>query len=387
MNITLTKERQFLCCAVADDEVWHKASLLDLLKEVGDEQAFTFAKAHDAESIVACALKACLGEKPLPTHWQEAYENITHKLTLYMQVLERAGAALAKANIPLLALKNSGIARGIYPDLAGCPMGDIDVLVDVNDFDRAHAVMLEHGFVFDSRSPLGEKTVEEAKRSGGSEYRYRLEDGTTLWFELQWRPVAGRWINEDQEPKTEYLVARSVPIEGSDVRLLAPTDNLLQVALHTAKHSYVRAPGFRLHTDVDRIVRRCDIDWGRFCREVERLTVCTAVYFSLALAVQLLHTPIPEWVLKRLKPVWWRRSLILRSLLHVGLFYPDTPKWSRLGYIVFNILLYDSYKGLLRGVFPSIQTMRERHGLKSTWTLPFYYVSRMMGLILKRANH
>jgi hypothetical protein len=387
MKINLTQEQQFLCCAIADDEAWHQEALCALLDEVGDETAFALAEAHDAASIVACALAACLDEKSLPAHWNEAHKKIQKKLTLFMKELDRVGAALAKANIPLLALKNSGIARGIYPNLAGSPMGDIDVLVDVDDFDKAHAIMLELGFVFDSRSPLGEKTVEEAKRSGGSEYRYVLDDGSTLWFELQWRVVAGRWINENQEPKAKYLIARSVPIKGSDVRLLAPTDNLLQVALHTAKHSYVRAPGFRLHTDVDRIVRRCDIDWGTFCREVERLTVCTAVYFSLVLASYLLHTPVPDWVLNRLKPAWWKRKLILRSLLRVDLFNPDDPKWSRLGYIVFNILLYDSPKGLFRGLFPSVQTMRQRHGLKSVWTLPFFYVFRMMGLILKRANH
>jgi len=56
--------------------------------------------------------------------------------------------------------------------------------------------------------------------------------------------VAGRWIRPDQEPGAEELLARSISIPGSAARLLAPEDNLLQIALHTAKHSYVRAPGF-----------------------------------------------------------------------------------------------------------------------------------------------
>jgi len=387
MKITLTSEQEFLCCAVSDDAVWHQTALLDCVKQLGDEKAFAMAEKNDSASIVACTIASCLGEESLPSSWQGAHDKIDKKLTLFMRELDRVGHALSEVNIPLIALKNSGIARGIFPDLAGSPMGDIDVLVDVNDFDRAHLIMLELGYTFGSRSPLGESTLEAAKRSGGSEYTYTLEDGSTLWFELQWRPVAGRWINEDQEPKTAELIARSVPIAGSEVRLLAPSDNLLQVALHTAKHSYVRAPGFRLHTDVDRIVRRCDVDWQIFCAEVERLGVRTAVYFSLALASQLLHTPVPNEVLKQLEPTWWKRKLILKSLLRVGLFNPDDPKWSRLGYIFFNIMLYDSYKGLLRSVFPSIECMRQRHGLKSVWALPFVYVFRMLGLVSKRANH
>ena len=93
--------------------------------------------------------------------------------------------------------------------------------------------------------------------------------------------AGGRAVDSaDQEPQAEELLARSVPIPGSAARLLAPEDNLLQVALHTAKHSYVRAPGFRLHTDVDRIVRRQPLNWEVFLTRVMSLEVKTPVYFS-----------------------------------------------------------------------------------------------------------
>ena len=51
------------------------------------------------------------------------------------------------------------------------------------------------------------------------------------------------------------LIDRSQQIEGTSLRILSPEDNLLQVCLHTAKHSYVRSPGFRLHLDVDQLFR------------------------------------------------------------------------------------------------------------------------------------
>ena len=92
-----------------------------------------------------------------------------------------------------------------------------------------------------------------------------------LWWELQWRPVSGRWIRPDQEPDSAGLVDRSRPMEGTRARLLSPVDNLLQVALHLAKHSYVRAPGLRLHTDVDRVVRRQPIDWEAFAAELRSM--------------------------------------------------------------------------------------------------------------------
>ena len=90
------------------------------------------------------------------------------------------------------------------------------------------------------------------------------------------------------------LIDNSINIKNSSVKILAPEDNLLQVALHTAKHSYVRAPGFRLHSDVDRIIRFQKIDWSHFEKIVLKLKLKTAVYFSLFFAKDLLCTPIPK---------------------------------------------------------------------------------------------
>ena len=177
---------------------------------------------------------------------------------------------------------------------------------------------------------------------------------------------------------------RSIAIEGSTVRLLSPEDNLLQVALHTAKHSYVRAPGFRLHTDVDRIVRSTRINWDLFAQRVETLQVKTAVFFSLALAHDLLETPIPHEVLERLHPARWKVWLITTWLQKVGLFDPDGKKWGRVGYIVFVALLYDSFGGLARGVFPERTWMRARYGSDHTLLLPLLYLHRLFDLLWKR---
>jgi hypothetical protein len=234
------------------------------------------------------------------------------------------------------------------------------------------------------RSSLEDENLELAERKGGSEYSVTLSDGSHLWFELQWRPVSGRWIRPDQEPDTDELIERSVEIKGSKARLLSPEDNLLQVALHTAKHSYVRAPGFRLHTDVDRIIRSFKVDWTLFVDRVMRLQVKTAVFFSLALAYDLLKTPIPIEVLDKLRPASWKVWLISRWLEKVGLFDPDGKKWGRVGYVLFVALLYDSSTGLAKGIFPNQEWMKERYGIKSRWLLPLLYIHRIFDLIWRR---
>ena len=181
-------------------------------------------------------------------------------------------------------------------------------------------------------------------------------------------------------------MGRSRVIKGSKVRLLSPEDNLLQVALHTAKHSFVRAPGFRLHTDVDRIATVENINWEIFTKRVVQLRTKTAVYFSLAMAHELLGTHIPHNVLKTLRPNRFKEKIITIWLKKVGIFNPDEPKWGKFGYIVFVSLLFDDVGDLLGGIFPPPKQLQAEYKLEQSWLLPFYYLKRIFNLAIKRTN-
>src|SRR5690606_18100028 len=111
-------------------------------------------------------------------------------------------------------------------------------------------------------------------------------------------------------------------IPGTAARLLSPEDNMIQVALHTAKHSYVRAPGLRLHTDVDRLARLAAPDWDRVAAMVEALQTTTAVYLSLAMARALLGAPVPPAILDRLAPPPWKTRVLVAAIRRAGVFEP-----------------------------------------------------------------
>ena len=182
------------------------------------------------------------------------------------------------------------------------------------------------------------------------------------------------------------MIARSVAIEGSDIRLLAPLDNLIQVCLHTAKHTYVRAPGLRLHTDVDRIVRYNKIDWTAFTMKARELHVTTAVYFSLAIPEALMGTPIPEAVLTALRPPHWKREFMANSLRRAGLFDADAPKFNRAEYILFVAMLYESIEELGRGMLPSYEQMADRYQITSKAQLPGAWGRRLVDLTWRRGK-
>lgn len=383
LNISFTAPERFLCEVLVHRDYLDIGLLEQIYRDLGDEAAYALCERNNIASTAADALRRCPG-LALPVRWGAAFVVVEERIAGYLREMDRIAALLQSHGIPLVALKNSGIARALYCHPGASPMGDIDVLVRRTDFRRAHEVLVADGFEMKFRSPLEAENLDLAEQSGGAEYSVTLPDGGHLWFELQWRPVAGRWIRREQEPSADALMERSLPIEGSAARLLCPEDNLLQVVLHTAKHTYVRAPGFRLHTDVDRIVRASAIDWERFAATTESLQVKTAVFFSLALAHDLLHTPIPPEVLVRFAPARWKIRLMTHWLVHVGLFDPDARKWGRISYVAFVALLYDDVSGLLRNAFPSRRSMQDAYGIMNPLALGALYIRRLAQMLLRR---
>jgi hypothetical protein len=337
---------------------------LERIAQLGKSRAEAFLDFGERNRIGPIAAKALLDAFPGgfsgENRARRIYDESGRRMRVMMDELDAVAARLDADGLKMVALKNAGIARGIFDDPALCPMGDLDVLVSRHRFRDAHALILDSGFTLKSRAAIEAADVEAGLESGGTEY-IKQTGGEEVWFELQWRPVAGRWIRKDQEPDPDALLARSVPIEGSAVRLLNPVDNMIQVGLHTAKHTYVRAPGLRLHTDVDRLAVFTPPDWQAVGAMAKALSVKTAVYFSLAMAKALLDTPIPQSVLDDLRPPAWKIEAVTRWLARVDVFEPDQHKFRRPDMMAFTALLYDDAPGLAASVF---DTDTSRLGLR-----------------------
>ena len=87
-----------------------------------------------------------------------------------MSELNKVADILATQDIPLLALKNSGITMGMYPYFGSCPMGDVDVLVRKSQFREAHHLLVKNGYKLKFRYEFEDDNIEAAERSGGAEY-------------------------------------------------------------------------------------------------------------------------------------------------------------------------------------------------------------------------
>lgn len=349
------------------------------ISSIQTDEFYEIVKEHELVSTVFSKLKKKTGVE-LGEPWRSETEETRRRLSFLFAQVEKLGEDMAVHDIPLVLLKNGGIAIDIMDDLAECPMGDIDMLCRKSDFMDAHKIILNHGFQFKFRSIYEFENLDEAFADGSTEYS--INDGEKLaWVELAWRPVAGRWIRKDKEPDADQLVLDSHVAARSCCRVLSNEDNLLQVSIHTAKHSYVRAPGYRLHLDVDRIVSHKDIDWDLFVSKVNKVRSRTAVYFSLFFAKEILGTMIPDGVLESLKPNDYKRKRIMKMLLKANLMHPHDKKFSKLGFLRFQTSLYDSLSDFLAVLFPPVAQLRMKYGIGYGVTIPLYWLYYVFDLV------
>lgn len=326
--------------------------------EIDLQHFYDICNEHELDGVVGNVAKS-LGLE-LPSFWEESYLKQQFRQEFLREKAKDICSIMDSFGIPMVVLKNGGIMLSMINEAVKCPMEDIDSLIKKKDFYKAHEVLVNNGFVFKFRSEFEEDKLDEAYRHGSAEYYLLMPDGDKMWFELSWRAVDGRWIRPDLEPSTDEFIDNSFVPEGTKVHVLAPEDNLLQVCVHTAKHSYCRAPGLRLHMDVDRITSHNKIDWDKFIEKVKNTHVKKATYISLYIPKVLFCSDVPDWVLEELRPKDVSRTL--QMLAKAGLTHPKRKKFNKIDFLRFQTSLYDYKKDIVRVIYPSSSWIDARYG-------------------------
>ncbi len=114
-----------------------------------------------------------------------------HPLPLDCQYDQRVSGLLRLAERNRVA---PVVAHYLKEHNAALPSGDWTAHHDAS-VARMRAVLGEVDSIAARCASSGKRGLE----SGGTEYVKRLSD-EAVWIELQWRPIAGRWIRKDQEP-------------------------------------------------------------------------------------------------------------------------------------------------------------------------------------------
>jgi hypothetical protein len=210
--------------------------------------------------------------------------------------LRQAVTLLADAGVRVLLLKGAGLAITVYPAFSDCSMRDIDLLVTPQQEDIAWRALRDGGWepvLPEQTRPFYEghqhRVPLVAPRLGGP----RLELHTRLFH------GGGPFGNTAEE-----LFRDAVPASFEDREVLVPSTvhALLYLCQHLAWTHAMTHGIVRTLQDVEALWRTTGGFDARLVSVAQDARAETCCYWTLRLSRDLFDLPVPDAVLKRLRP-------------------------------------------------------------------------------------
>ena len=307
------------------------------------------------------------------------YVDTAIRNALLLRQTGEAAAALAAERIPVLLLKGLHLARFIYPEPALRSMADVDLMVPRDRLADAERVFLDRGW-----GPVPRPDIEQF--CTWSNHLAKLHKDGAPVVELHWsieRPTCPFTLDLDG------LWARSRPalLDGVPVRLLAPEDLLLHLALHGSYHHGFDRAALKALVDVNTVVakHRGELDWAGLAQRANSWGAGGFVYTTFRLAGKILGTPVLASVLRELRHQPADEAIVEVAERYILQPQVELPK----AYLELARSRGLRERGLLvlDQVFPPRDTMERIYGLKPGTPLVYpYYLGRLLDLLARRSR-
>ncbi len=314
--MVLSREDDLLirCSRVVVDDA-AKADILDLLAGSPDWGYLLDASVRNAVSpLFYYGLKQVASdvvlESLVPAHVLDTlcklYQNSRLRNRRLFEVTEEIARVFEQAGVQLMGLKDLQLAWVVYPDIGLRPMGDIDLLVRQEDYQKAAACMAGLGF---SRLPDGD-TPYLLKYAWEQQFR-RLSDN--VWVDLQWNVLQIAWdVYQDGpfdfEIDRMWQGAEEMAVGDSRLSVPRPEDMLFHLCMHLEGHRYAEQV---LFCDLIEMLRfyAGSLDWGYFCELARRYQVESSIHAILLLLRDLFKISLPDGLLEALRPKYFKGEL------------------------------------------------------------------------------
>ena len=268
----------------------------------------------------------------VPSHAKRALENAYyHGLACGAygaQIVGEMLSRLRQEGVEAILLRGLALAETLYDDPALRPYSDFDLLIRRRDVERAKATLLDLGYHFSPRDvdaayfERNHLHLQFVKADAVIELHWALDHKYTVFA-----------IDYD----SFFSEARDGELGDVPALLIPPENLLLSLCIHLVKHCYymrhippgpeliawILNDGFLiLFSDIDGLLRchERDLDWDLVLQEARRWLVEPVVQPSLALAVQLFRTPVPERVLESLPAprAGWLEKKVFNFIVNNG---------------------------------------------------------------------
>lgn len=363
-----------------------------LSHEVTDWDAFVswWLRRHRTLPLVyGCLSRYAWTEVPAGVRAQlrQRFEGNVRRNMSNAAALVQTGRLLSDENVSCLAFKGPTLALRGYGNLNRRHAGDIDVLVDPSQIERAEAVLQAAGYRLIEpdfqMSPRQRKVYESIFHH----VVYRAPDGETE-VELHWRLIANRFLLPVSFDEL-WKRSRRQTIGGHAVRTLSDADTGLHLLSHGAYCAWFRL--FWL-CDIAAFMTKPERDWTEMLDHASEGGLSRPALQGALLAHQLLRCPVPDSVLERAlrdsKVNRLSRLVVERLVKRYDPYRPTVREWLCDSLFYLPLLRRDlAYKKKSMLTMMSLRWKDWGAISLPDWLFPLYYLLRVPLWCLRRVRN
>ena len=217
------------------------------------------------------------------------------RMAMTETVLQDVVRRLAAEGIRVMLLKGAALATTVYPSFAARPMGDVDILVNPEEAQRAWQCLVDAGWTAELAG--GEKFYE------GHHHLMGLTDPHGLHLVLEVHramlPTPGPFSLDETEVWRE---ARSVRLGSGTAWIPSDRHLLLHLCVHFGWSDMMSSGLGRAVRDATAVAGHATVDWPGFVELARRTRSSSCAYWTLRLARDLSGAMVPESSLRALRP-------------------------------------------------------------------------------------
>jgi hypothetical protein len=244
-------------------------------------------------------------------------------------VLGGASTLLDQHAVAHVVFKGALVRHLLYAKPHLRPSADVDLLVAPADAPAVVRLLVQHGCSL-HQTPKWDTHEVSLSRHG-------------VALDLHWNLLRPGRMRHDIASE---LLASRLRRHG----LWSPADRHLTAVMlvHPAITDYVTGPLISI-VDIDRWLRRCQVDWDDVVGLLERMGLRAAAWTTLRWTRHLFATPVPDDVMAALAPSFWRRRYLEAWLgQHPARLYHQWPNLVRVG---FSLALQDRAGDMARAAW------------------------------------
>jgi hypothetical protein len=222
------------------------------------------------------------------------------------RVIGEVCRALEQAGVQAMGLKDAQLAWEVYPDIGLRPMGDIDILIHPEDYDKTATCMAGLGF---TRLPNPDIPFT-LKYAWAHHFRRPSDD---VWVDMQWNVLQKEWDiyhegNFDFEIDRMWRGAILMRVGEYQILVPKPEDMLFHLCMHLEGHTYSE---LILFCDIAELLKHYDnqLDWKYLVDITKKYKAESSVYYVLLMVQHLFDVCLPPFLLRELEPAYFKASI------------------------------------------------------------------------------